>query len=696
MKFFHLLNMLYIQFINILMKLINSFLFCCLSLLSSEVLAQVDVALSSDTLIYRAHLVYQTNPDLAFIYSKKAVERAKFENSELNLGNAYEMVGVSFDYLGELDSALFYFDKAIDIFKPFEDPSYLAKVYTSKANSLCLLNKNKEALNYYVKSYDIFKSVKNGKQTAAALMGIGNVYSSMKSYDLCLNYYDQALTYFLEQRDSVFISYLYTNISEVYAAINNTNKELEFQRKSLSIKEKINDDYGLVYSYSNMSGLMSKQNKEDSALYFANKAIETSIKINNQEFLISSYQALGDVYFYFKYYKQAVGIYSQALEIAKKLKNTKSESTILKLLADAQLYSGDYINGSKSLLQFINLNDSINSIEMQKSFSELQTQYETDKKEKEISLLNERDKKRQVVIYSIIGLSLLLGLLSFVLFNRFRLKKRTANELEIRNKEISSQKHIIEEKQKEITDSIHYAKRIQNTLLAHKDYINKFIPHNFILFKPKDIVSGDFYWATEHNGKFYLAVCDSTGHGVPGAFMSLLNIGFLSEAIKEKNIVEPNKIFNYVRKRLTESIGSDGQKDGMDAILICIETLTDETKTITYAAANNEPILIKNNSIIKLAKDKMPVGHGELIADFTLHTIDCSVGDVLYLYTDGYADQFGGPKGKKFKYKALNDLLQSIHHLPMQQQQQKLNQTIDNWMGDLEQVDDICIIGIKI
>jgi serine phosphatase RsbU (regulator of sigma subunit) len=693
MAFFHLPNMLYFQLINILMKLIKSFLLGCLCLLSFEIQAQVDKILSSDSLLFRAHLVYQNNPDQAFIYSKRAVERAKLENSELNLGKAYDMLGVSLDYLGELDSALFYFDLAIDIFKTQKDPSYLAKVYTSKANSLCLLNKNKEALSYYVKSYDIFKSVKNGKQSAAALMGIGNVYSTMKSYDLCLKYYDQALSYFLEVKDSTFISYIYTNISEVYASMNDVNKELEFQRKSLSIKEKLNDDYGLVYSYSNMSGLMAKQSKEDSALYFANKSIEKSIKINNQEFLTTSYKALADVYFHFKYYKQAVDVYGQALHIARKLKNSKSESTILKLLANAQLLSGDYVNGSNSLLQFIDLNDSVNNIETQKSFNELQTQYETVKKEKEISLLNERDKKREIVIYSIIGLSVLLGLLSFVLYNRFRLKKRTASELEIRNIEISNQKHIIEEKQKEITDSIHYAKRIQNTLLAHKDFLDKFIPQNFILFKPKDIVSGDFYWATEHNGKFYIAVCDSTGHGVPGAFMSLLNIGFLNEAIKEKNISPPNEVFNYVRKRLIDSMGKDGQKDGMDAILVCIDT---NTKSINYAAANNEPVLLKNGNYIKLAKDKMPVGQGELIADFTLHTIDYKTGDTLYLYTDGYADQFGGPKGKKFKYKALNDLLESIHHLSMTEQQDMLNQTITNWMGDLEQVDDICIMGIKL
>lgn len=649
--------------------------------------------LSSDSLIRRGKLVYQNDPTLAYNYSKQAVAKAKQENSELHLGRAYEMLGISFDYLGELDSALFYFDKSISLLKKQKEKIYLARTHMSKANSLSLLSKNNEALIFYTKAYDVFKQEKSAKEEASATMGIGNIYANMKSYELALKYYNQALIYFESTKDSVFISYMLTNISEVYSSMKNFGKELEYQRKSLQIKEKINDDYGLVYSYSNMAGLMAKFNKKDSALYYANAAIYSSKKINNQEFLSSSYHALGEVYSHFNNYTEALNSYSIAIDIARKIKNPKTEYNLLKVISEAYIKLGNYKEATTVLEEFISLNDSLNSIENRKSFNELQTQYETEKKEKEISLLNERDEKRQLVIYSIIGLSLLLGVLSFVLFNRFRLKKRTANELEIRNKEISSQKHIIEEKSKEITDSIHYAKRIQNTLLAHKDFVDKFIPQNFILFKPKDIVSGDFYWATEHNNKFYLAVCDSTGHGVPGAFMSLLNIGFLSEAIKEKNISLPNEIFNYIRKRLTDSIGSDGQKDGMDAILVCIDI---NTKSITYAAANNEPVLLKNGNCIKLAKDKMPVGQGELKEDFKLYTIDYNLGDVLYLYTDGYADQFGGPKGKKFKYKALNDYLEAIHHLSIIEQQDKLNQTITEWMGDLEQVDDICIIGIRL
>jgi serine phosphatase RsbU (regulator of sigma subunit) len=153
-------------------------------------------------------------------------------------------------------------------------------------------------------------------------------------------------------------------------------------------------------------------------------------------------------------------------------------------------------------------------------------------------------------------------------------------EVEIKSREIEKQKQVIEEHQKETIDSINYAKRIQYTLLAHDDLLQRNLLDHFVLFNPKDIVSGDFYWATEHHDKFYLAVCDSTGHGVPGAFMSLLNMGFLNEAIKEKNITKPNEILNYVRKRLIESIGSDGQQDGMDAILICIEHYENNQKIL--------------------------------------------------------------------------------------------------------------------
>ncbi|MBK7127809.1 MAG: SpoIIE family protein phosphatase [Crocinitomicaceae bacterium] len=305
------------------------------------------------------------------------------------------------------------------------------------------------------------------------------------------------------------------------------------------------------------------------------------------------------------------------------------------------------------------------------------------------------------------------------MINLFSVLFVTLGVVYIFKNELSESRTILAEKNKEIVDSINYAQKIQFTLLAHEELLQKHLQDHFVLFKPKSIVSGDFYWAiavgnsaarqtkkldeslfaeenqhqSQNTDLFYLAVCDSTGHGVPGAFMSLLNISFINEAITEKNILEPHEIFNHARLRLTENLGKDGQKDGFDGILVCFNSAE---KTITYSAANNAPLLFTNNGIMELKKDKMPVGVSEKKEGFTTYSLQYNPGDILYLYTDGYADQFGGPKGKKFRYKALNELIQTIAPLSMREQKEILNNTLENWMGSLEQIDDVCVIGIRL
>lgn len=267
----------------------------------------------------------------------------------------------------------------------------------------------------------------------------------------------------------------------------------------------------------------------------------------------------------------------------------------------------------------------------------------------------------------------------------------------------------LEEKNKEVLDSIYYARRIQHALLAHDEFLKKNLPEYFVFFKPKDIVSGDFYWATEvtsgqnapgggellptaYSQLFFLAVCDSTGHGVPGAFMSLLNISFLNEAITEKKILEPGKVFDHVRTRLIENISQEGGKDGMDGILCCLDK---SSNTLTYAAANNAPVFVRKGESVPLAKDKMPVGKGEKSDTFTTYKIHLEKGDCIYFFTDGYGDQFGGPKGKKFKSKKLEEKLISISGEPLIKQQQLLEAAFYDWKGNLEQVDDVLVIGIR-
>ncbi len=260
--------------------------------------------------------------------------------------------------------------------------------------------------------------------------------------------------------------------------------------------------------------------------------------------------------------------------------------------------------------------------------------------------------------------------------------------------QINLQKNEISQKNREITDSIKYASRIQYAALTTNEYIKKNLPFDFfIYYKPKDIVSGDFYWATKKDTKFFIAVCDSTGHGVPGAFMSLLNISFLNEAINEKNIIEPNLIFDYVRQRLIENLSQEEQQDGMDGTLLCIDY---STRTITYAAAYNAPIIIREKQIILNPADKMPIGKGLKTEPFIKYTLDCKIGDTIYLLTDGFPDQFGGPKGKKYKYKQIRELMRQYADFPLHEQVFKFNEAFESWQGNLEQVDDVTCLGMEI
>jgi serine phosphatase RsbU (regulator of sigma subunit) len=263
--------------------------------------------------------------------------------------------------------------------------------------------------------------------------------------------------------------------------------------------------------------------------------------------------------------------------------------------------------------------------------------------------------------------------------------------------EIAHQKEIIEYKNKEITDSINYAERILSSFLASKDLLSRNLNEYFILFSPKDIVSGDFYLASElSNGNFAIVTADSTGHGVPGAIMSLLNITALEKAIETE--VSPDRILNQARttiiERLKKDGSSEGGKDGMDCSIVSFNS---NKNKIQIASANNAVWIIRNKQVIEVKADKMPVGkHDRQDIPFGLQEVDIQNGDVVYSLTDGFPDQFGGEKGKKFMRKNLKSLFLEIAHLPMTEQRQLLENTFEEWKGDMEQVDDVTIVGIRV
>ena len=267
-----------------------------------------------------------------------------------------------------------------------------------------------------------------------------------------------------------------------------------------------------------------------------------------------------------------------------------------------------------------------------------------------------------------------------------------------RTAEVVQQKDIIEEKHKEITDSINYAERIQRSFLTPEENLKANLKNYFILFQPKDIVSGDFYWGEKlKNGNYLMAVADSTGHGVPGAIMSLLNLTSLENAVNE-GLVEPAEILNYTRKTIIERLKKDGSaeggRDGMDCSLLSFNF---EKRTLSFSLANNPVWIIRDSKLIEYAPDKMPVGkHDKQDTPFSQKEIELLPNDLIYTFTDGYADQFGGEKGKKFKYSNIQKLLLEIQHLSLAEQKTRLLVEFENWKGNLEQLDDVCIFGIKI
>jgi serine phosphatase RsbU (regulator of sigma subunit) len=524
----------------------------------------------------------------------------------------------------------------------------------------------------------------------------------------------------------------------------------------------------------NIGNIFGMRKQFDSAYWYFSQAYELSSPIQDRKDMAASSERLGDVILdRDKDYTAALEKYMQAFRIYEEMNNqlamAKSKLSIARALlgkkdlkeAEKILYEAmetlqkmnsgpdllicygllsrlkEALQDYKEALRYEKLNkrfsDSILTKQNSANLNQAQLQYEFTKKEELANVENEKQKelaeaeikRQQTLRYAFTGGFALVLLFSVVIYRSLRLNVK-------KNGIISRQKEIVEEKQKEILDSITYAKRIQDALFTNKTFISMHFPENFILFMPKDIVSGDFYWAAAVGsgqnaasskqqaesgrqnvvssgqlaqiddkpqtapadcGLFFLAVCDSTGHGVPGAFMSLLNIGFLSEAIKEKNITDPGKVFDYVRNRLISSISAEGQKDGFDGILLCINKQKQE---ILYAAAHNSPLLFSQGVLKELKADKMPVGKGEMQDSFSTHTVNYSKGDTLYLYTDGYADQFGGDKGKKFKYKQLDEVLSSVSGLPVEQQKEILEKKFKDWKGNLEQVDDVCMIGIRL
>ncbi len=561
------------------------------------------------------------------------------------------------------------------------------------------------SVEFFLKTLVICEKQNNKRGIAACHNNIGSIYLELDDTAKALKHHLMALKLRKEntegnEHSKNDIAMSYGNVGKTYFAMQNFEKAMEYYKLSLLSSKEDGNRNREALMLNNIGSVLAEQKKYDEAYAYYANACRIYKELDSPDNMALCLNNIAEIHFRKKEYDKSIENYKASLAYSEKLSALTDMKTSYDGLHNCYLQLNDFKLAHDYLLKYIDTKDSIFSEENSMQINELLARFDSDKKEQEIILLQKDKEISSWLRNSLIFGSVLLLFLAFSLYSRYRVKHKANEELSVKNRNIEEQKHIVEHQklslevhQKEIVDSINYARRIQDALLANTAILKNNLPQHFVLFSPKDIVSGDFYWAAEHDTHFYLAVCDSTGHGVPGAFMSLLNIGFLSEAIKEKNIAKPHDIFNYVRQRLIDSISKEEQQDGMDGILLCIDKTSG---AVTYAAANNSPVLIRNGELVEMPKDKMPVGKGEKTESFKLYSIDLQKGDSLYLYTDGYADQFGGPAGKKFKYNQLNTLLANGSELTIEEQSTLLNKQFLEWKGRLEQVDDVCVIGIRI
>lgn len=641
-----------------------------------------------DTVIIKAwkswdDLIYITDPkmDLQLTLkiqklSEKNLTKNISEKEKLfylkSLSKALNVLGLTYIDEGNYDLALEIFDKALKIDTKIKDKSGIAASHTNIGIIYRELQEYSKAIEQFKSSEKFYKKANDKTALATTYANLGIVYYNQKIYDTTLIYFRKSLKLRNEMNDIQGIAYSYINIGAVFSDQSELDSALYYNLKSLNLRREIGDQQGIAASLINIGNIYLDQNK----IIEAKKVIEEAYKISEElKILILSRDITFGLYRLYKMegnLNSALKMYELHHKYKDELVSEENQKAVFR-----QQYKNEYENKS--------IEDSV-KFAQEKKLSNV----EMDKKNAELKV------KENLQYFLIIGLVFILIFALFI-YNRFRVTNHQKTIIEQKELETNKQREIIQEKQKEILDSINYAKRIQTSFLATENELKSHLQNYFVMYKPKDIVSGDFYWCERIENRIYVAVCDCTGHGIPGAFMSLLNISLLNEAVHSKLLKNPDEIFNFVRKILVLGLNKNEEQsgnDGMDGILFCIDQ--NNPKNITYAAANNSPLLIKNGQIIEGNCDKMPVGKSPKDSTpFSLFKFEIDPGDTLIGLTDGYVDQFGGKFGKKFKNSQLKELINNNTYSDMNSLKNKLENSFDEWKGKLEQIDDVCIIGIK-
>lgn len=649
------------------------------------------------------------------IYHKEALELREIQKDSVGLTYTLINLGGGYFMIGNYDSALVYYQKCLEIQSLLKERKSMVTLY----NNIGIIHKERgdlpQALDYFFKSIKLSEEINFKVETSTALNNIATVYELLDEEVIGLKYHINSLKLREELNDKNGIASSLSNIGMNYFRQKKLNEAISFMSKSLKIATEINLKNLLATVQNNLGCVYLDKNDIENAENYLNKSLAISVEIDNKKGISQTKNNLSKIFFKHKNYPQALNYSNESLKLAKDLGNIEliSNAAGQKVLVLEAL--GRYKEALDNHRLQMEMRDSLTNQKNRKELVRKQFQYEYDKsialikleQEKKNIIANKEIEKQKMVRNSFIGGFILVLIIAFGIFRSLQQNRRA-------KKIINRQKEMVEEKNKEILDSISYARRLQNAILPTNKLVKEYLVDSFIFYEPKDIVAGDFYWFyPDKNSKgetiILFAAADCTGHGVPGAMVSVVCANALNKAVKEQKLRDPGRILDAVNDYVTEtflrseSTLEDGVQDGMD-ISLCVLNLN--TLQLLWSGANNPLIVVKktsneqtnleNYALDEIKPNKQPIGPYLYRIAFTTHSIQLEKGEMLYLFSDGYADQFGGLGGKKLLKKNLKDLLLKLAYLPTDIQLKELTNHFITWKGKNSQVDDVCIIGVRV
>lgn len=625
----------------------------------------------------------------------------------------------------EPSQAIFYGQLGLDLAKKIEDDYSEIHLLNNLGIAYYGLGAYEKTLEYFLKVLELEKDLDNLPSLSRAMNNVGIIYDEIGRLDKSAYYYEESLKLKETFQDSIGISTTMSNLGLLYLKMDQPQKAIKYFRKCYSMDKKLSDVVGIYNSMHNIGIYHKDYGDKDSAVYYIEKAllaVPKGEKHFDKTYIIKS---LAESYLEVKDYKNARKYFERAINSANEVEALDVLKESYKGLSEIHEYNGQFEKSLKAYKQYKTLNDSIFNQDFNSKVSQLEKNFEIQSKEKEIQLLTNKAEitnlqlvRRKNTNYFLIVLGLMLAIVAFISYNRFQIKNKSHKLLQQKNDEINlqkseikenrdeieaqrdsilEQKQALEEASSEIMKSIWYAQHIQQAILPDLNKINSAFHEFFMLYMPKSIVSGDFYWFTQKEDKTFFVLADCTGHGIPGAFMTVMANDLLNSIIIQQDVNDCARILHLLDEAVLNSLQYKGNSssDGLDIALICMDAKTQE---LTFSGAGIDMIVFQKDEWSTYKGERFSIGG---FKDATFKTpknikLELKEDTQLYIYTDGYVDQFGGKEDKKYMRKRLNLLLDEIKILPFDQQKSKLEKAIIDWKGDQEQTDDIAFTGIRI